>query len=170
MSQIITYPTEEHPLYRSVFLAGTAGDRDWRSLTIWELERRNEKITVLNPGPPRFTPGSSGPCSGQKEWEFGYTEKTDIFSMYFCREDTDDYPVRMYELGRNILRMQIRFPNSWEKRIVIGIENGCVHRKEIMAQILMSAPMLFVDTDASPETHGQRIRTALIKVGNSPDC
>lgn len=65
--------------------------------------------------------------------------------------------------------MRFRFPNSWEKRIVIGIESGYGHRKEIMAQVLMSAPMLFVDTDASPETHGQRILMALTGVGKSPD-
>ena len=53
--------------------------------------------------------------------------------MYFCSGESDQ-PICMYELGRNILRMQMRFPSDWEKRIVISVEDGYKRKQDVIIQ------------------------------------
>lgn len=40
--------------------------------------------------------------------------------MYFCESESVQ-PICMYELGRNLIRMQQRFPDFYN-RIIIGVE------------------------------------------------
>lgn len=89
-------------------------------------------------------------------------EQMDIFSMYFCN-DNSTQPICMYELGRNIVRMQNRFPFDWEKRIVISIEDGYIRTQDVLIQTHLSTNgKIFVETNNTcPSTHAQYIRERL---------
>lgn len=133
MAQIITSPSIEIPKFTSVFLAGGITNcKEWQKAVIKELEF--EDISLFNPRQEHFDV-SYKLASSYKQilWEFERLEQMDVFSMYFCN-DNSDQPICMYELGRNILRMQNRFPSDWEKRIVISVENGYRRRVDVLIQ------------------------------------
>ena len=44
----------------------------------------------------------------------------------------------MYELGRNIARMQMRFPTDWMHRIVVSIEQGYTRTQDVCMQMLLA--------------------------------
>ena len=80
--------------------------------------------------------------------------------MYFCNDDSDQ-PICMYELGRNIIRMQNRFPTDWKDRIIIGVERGYRRSEDVVIQTGLATGNLFVDYDTTPETHAHYIRNAV---------
>ena len=85
----------------------------------------------------------------------------DIFSMYFCDSESVQ-PICMYELGRNIIRIQNRFPSDWEKRIVISVEDGYRRKADVLIQTeLATLNKVFVDANASPDLHAQYIKRAI---------
>lgn len=99
-------------------------------------------------------------------WEFERLEKMDIFSMYYCN-DNSDQPICMYELGRNIIRMQNRFPSDWEKRIVISIEDGYRRKADVLIQTeLATSNKVFVDSNATPDSHAYYIKRAIKSIIN----
>ena len=120
MSQILIAPDESKPLYPSVFLGGgISGCPDWQSGVCDNL--RYENITVFNPRREHFDISDRTLTQQQIQWEFKRLERCDIFSMFFC-EGESVQPICLYELGRNIVRMQNRFPSSWKHRIVVTVE------------------------------------------------
>lgn len=84
----------------------------------------------------------------------------DVFSMYFCNSASNQ-PICMYELGRNVLRMQNRFPSDWEKRIIISIEDGYSRTRDVVMNMGLCASNLLVITGASPTVHALRIKKAV---------
>ena len=64
-------------------------------------------------------------------------EQCDIFSMYFCAGESDQ-PICMYELGRNICRMQMRFPMNWDVRFVVTVEEGYKRAKDVRIQTALA--------------------------------
>ncbi len=40
----------------------------------------------------------------------------------------------MYELGRNLIRMQMKFPKDWENRIVVSVEDGYKRKQDVQIQ------------------------------------
>lgn len=162
MSQIITAPSTEQALYKTVFLAGGITNcKDWQKEVIEELE--SENISIYNPRQEHFDITDKSASWKQITWEFERLEQMDIFSMYFC-EGVSDQPICMYELGRNILRMQNRFPCDWENRIIISVENGYKRLEDVVIQTNLCAPKLLVNIDATPSIHAQYIRKALQKL------
>lgn len=162
MIQVITAPSIEVPSYESVFLAGGITNcKDWQKDVIRSLE--SENITVFNPRQEAFDINDNDAGIRQIEWEFDRLEHMDIFSMYFCNSNSDQ-PICMYELGRNIIRMQNRFPCDWENRIVISVEDGYKRSTDVLVQTALCAPVLFVNTGATPESHAHFIRRAVRKV------
>ena len=78
-------------------------------------------------------------------------EKCNVFSMYFSSGDSDQ-PICMYELGRNILRMQMRFPSDWEDRIIISVEDGYRLKQDVLIQTeLATNNKIFVNTQVSKD-------------------
>ena len=74
----------------------------------------------------------------------------------------------MYELGRNILRMQMRFPSNWEDRIIISVEDGYKRKQDVIIQTgLATNDKIFVNTQVSEdicmEYHIQNIMRAFKK-------
>ncbi len=156
MSQIIVAPNEEQPIYTSVFLAGgISGCKDWQKKVIEEL--KYDDLSIFNPRREYFDITNKNASYQQIEWEFKRLERMDIFSMYFCNSNSDQ-PICMYELGRNILRMQNRFPSDWQKRIVVSIEKGYKRENDVIIQLSLCAPKICVYPDVDPETHAFFIR------------
>ena len=120
----------------SLFLAGGITNcPDWQSAIIKRLEEyyNLENLVVFNPRRENFPIGDRNESYKQIEWEFKYLEKVDIFSMYFCSGESDQ-PICMYELGRNIVRMQTKYPVSWKDRIIITVENGYKRKVDVYIQ------------------------------------
>lgn len=167
MSQVITAPSIEIPKFTSVFLAGGITNcKEWQKEVIKNLEY--EDVSLFNPRQEHFDVSNKNASSSQILWEFKRLEKMDIFSMYFCN-DNSDQPICMYELGRNIVRMQNRFPSDWEKRIVISVEDGYRRKADVLIQTeLATQNKVSVRTNATPELHSRYIMRAIaIKTLNS---
>jgi hypothetical protein len=162
MSQVITAPNKDAPQYLSVFLAGGITNcKEWQKQVISELEL--EDVTLFNPRRDFFDIADKFATKKQIAWEYNRLETADIFSMYFCN-DNSDQPICMYELGRNVLRMQNRFPSDWENRIVVSVEDGYSRSADVIMQLRLCATKLFVDNDATPEKHAGYIRASIRKV------
>ena len=164
MAQLIKAPSEEKPKYNSVFLAGGITNcRDWQK----EVEERLsyiQKLSVINPRNDKFDITDESASRKQIKWEFERLEKADIFSIYFCNSDSVQ-PICLYELGRNIVRMQQRFPNDWEDRIVISIENGYSRYLDVIEQVSLCAPRLWVNINATPIAHAMCIGEKNARLG-----
>ncbi len=146
-------------MFTSVFLAGGISNcKEWQKEVIGELE--SEDITIYNPRRDAFDIMDTSATNYQIAWEYERLEQMDIFSMYFCSGKSDQ-PICMYELGRNIVRMQNRFPSDWNKRIIIGVEVGYTRAIDVIKQIGLCAPDVFVHPDITPEIHARRIRKAV---------
>jgi len=162
MAQIIIAPSIEKPKFISLFLAGGITNcKNWQDEVIKELEF--EDVSIFNPRQINFNINDKSASFKQISWEFERLEQMEIFSMYFC-ESSSDQPICMYELGRNIIRMQNRFPFDWQKRIVIGIEENYKRKQDVVIQLSLCAPTIFVDTLARPTTHAQYIKNKIRQI------
>lgn len=158
MAQIITAPSTENPIYTSVFLAGGITNcKEWQKQVIDEL--KSYDISVFNPRRESFDVSDKSATVKQIAWEYEQLERMDIFSMYFC-DDNSDQPICMYELGRNIVRMQNRFPSDWQKRIVVSVEKEYRRRQDVLVQLDLCAQDIFVDADVTPKSHALYIKRA----------
>lgn len=168
MVQVITAPSNQKAKFISVFLAGGITNcKEWQKEVINEISSyENNNITLFNPRQENFDITDKSASYKQILWEYKRLEKMDIFSMYFCN-DNSDQPICMYELGRNIVRMQNRFPNDWEKRIIISIEKGYKRSQDVIIQTQLCAPKLFVENDATPETHAKYILKKYLDISNN---
>lgn len=159
MSQVIIAPSTEKPKHISVFLAGGITNcKEWQKEVMEEL--KDYDISVFNPRQEHFDVSDKSASQKQIVWEYERLEKMDIFSMYFCN-DNSDQPICMYELGRNIVRMQNRFTNDWQKRIVVSVEDGYKRKQDVLIQLSLCAPSLYVNADATPSNHAVLIRNAV---------
>lgn len=136
--KVITAPTDYimKPDEISVFLAGGITNcPDWQEDVITELGSYNDtdKLVIFNPRRDNFPIDKPTDATEQIEWEFTQLENMDIFSMYFSAGKSDQ-PICMYELGRNIVRMQTRFPMDWEDRIIISAERDYKRLQDVIIQ------------------------------------
>lgn len=165
MSQVITAPNSEKPIFISLFLAGGITNcRDWQNDVIKELVY--DDVSIFNPRQEHFDISNKSASYEQIAWEYERLEQMDIFSMYFCNSDSDQ-PICMYELGRNIVRMQNRFPVDWQERIIIDVEDGYRRKSDVIIQMKLCAPSILVNDRATPETHAQRIQKVIRKLNTS---
>lgn len=182
MIQVITAPSAEKQMYPSVFLAGGITKcRDWQNEVITVLDGKDSEdsdylyyagesitnspynMTIFNPRQEHFDITDSKASYKQILWEFERLERMDIFSMYFCESESDQ-PICMYELGRNIIRMQNRFPSDWEKRIIISVEAGYKRKQDVLIQTDLCAPILPVYQNADPKVHAELIRRCIRQI------
>ena len=141
--RVITAPEHYEPSDKdiTVFLAGGITNcPNWQKQVIDTLsndkyyyEDNLDSLVLFNPRRENFPIGDKTAAREQIQWEYNMIEKCDIFSMYFPSSDSDQ-PICMYELGRNILRMQMRFPSDWDDRIVIGVEDGYKRKQDVLIQ------------------------------------
>lgn len=129
----------------SVFLAGgITGCDNWQDDVIQRLkeiddkERKEgreglDKLVLFNPRRENFPINDRTETWNQIEWEFNALERCNIFSMYFCSGDSDQ-PICMYELGRNVLRMQMKYDKDWWKRIIVSVESGYKREGDVVTQ------------------------------------
>lgn len=124
----------------SVFLAGGITNcPEWQDEVIKELEKIfhntsiNDKIVVFNPRRKNFPINKPEESTKQIEWEFNALLECDIFSMYFSSGESDQ-PICLYELGRNLTRLQWLNPAGWEDQIVLSVFNGYRRRNEVIIQ------------------------------------
>jgi len=129
-----------------VFLAGGITNcSDWQSNVISTLQELDESpetcsldsLVLFNPRRENFPINDPSAASTQISWEFQWLERADILSMYFANSSSDQ-PICMYELGRNIARMQMRFPTDWMHRIVVSIEQGYTRTNDVCIQTLLA--------------------------------
>ena len=109
----------------------------------------DNNLVIFNPRRDNFPINDPSAAYKQIQWEFNALEKCDIFSMYFSSGESDQ-PICMYELGRNIIRMQTRFPSDWDKRIIISVQDGYRRKKDVLIQTeLATNNKIFVSTQVS---------------------
>ncbi|MBQ2856480.1 MAG: nucleoside 2-deoxyribosyltransferase domain-containing protein [Bacteroidaceae bacterium] len=155
-----------------VFLAGgITGCPDWQQEVIKYLQEFDaspeecslDDLVIFNPRREDFPINDPSAASTQISWEFQWLERADIFSMYFANS-TSDQPICMYELGRNIARMQMRFPTEWSHRIVISLEKGYKRENDVMIQTRLATnhsvrPIAF---EQGTKFHAHRIYDAYV--------
>ena len=141
----------------SVFLAGGITNcPNWQKEVIEGLSNTN--LTVLNPRRDLFPIHDPNASEEQIKWEFEALEKCDIFSMYFADADSDQ-PICMYELGRNIARMQMRFPNSWIRRIIITADPEYRRFEDVLIQTKLATDNK-IYVESTLQRHISRIKEA----------
>lgn len=123
----------------SVFLAGGITDcYNWQQDIINYIESKNfaekENLVLLNPRRENFPIHDPSASMEQITWEFNALENADIFSMYFVNNKSVQ-PICMYELGRNIVKMQMRKPIDWKDRIIISVEDGYKREQDVQIQV-----------------------------------
>lgn len=136
--KIYTAPDKVNTDKPIVFLAGGITNcSDWQKEVIEHFKDRYTNWALCNPRRDDFEYSFYGAVE-QIEWEFSCIEKCDIFSMYFDYSEESDQPICFYELGRNLLRMQERFPDDWEDRIVISCHEDFKRRTDVSIQTLLA--------------------------------
>lgn len=147
--KVITAP-EKYTLKEgevSVFLAGGITNcPNWQKEIIGYLRgfHHSNKLVVFNPRRENFPIHDSSAVYEQIHWEFQALEKMDIFSMYFCSGESVQ-PICLYELGRNLVRMQMRYPIDWKDRIVISVEDGYKRKQDVFIQTQLACDNLLVN-------------------------
>lgn len=121
-----------------VFLAGGIQKcEDWQSNWIDTLKSLDEPVlkhvVLFNPRRPNFPIHDPSASYDQIKWEFEWLEKCDFFFMHFCKSESVQ-PICMYELGRNLVRIQQKFPNDYINRILIVVEKGYSREQDVFIQ------------------------------------
>ena len=162
MNQVIVAPSLETPKYHSVFLGGgITGCADWQKEVCNFL--KDDEITIFNPRRDKFNVLDNTLTTQQIKWEFERLECCDIFSMYFCNSDSVQ-PICMYELGRNIVRMQSRFPLTWQHRIIVNVEPGYKREEDVYWQMVLATDARVLPTHGNAVYHAIGIYNAVKRI------
>lgn len=152
-----------------VFLAGGISNcEDWQSKVAEELQNEPDDLILIDPRSDKFDTGDDRAEIRQISWEFKMLENCDIFSMYFCGSESVQ-PICMYELGRNIVRMQNRFPTSdeWGHRIVITADPKYKRYKDVFIQGNLATGMAIYINESLDE-HIYQIRKSYHRLRRDP--
>lgn len=169
--ELVTAPGEplcDNPAEKlKIFLAGgITGCRDWQKECVEWLDEilyndYERNVLIYNPRRDKWDMNNPSAAYQQIEWEFRNLEKMDIFSMYFCTSDTSVGPICFYELGRYICRMQMRFPNSWQRRIVISTDKGYSRANDVCYQTGFAGDEIRINENVTPQSHARAIADAI---------
>ena len=161
---------EPKPNDVTCFLAGGITNcPDWQKAVIEKLRRKvgTDNLVIFNPRRDNFPIDDPNASAEQIAWEFNQLEQMDIFSMYFSSGKSDQ-PICMYELGRNIVNMQMRFPTDWEHRIVVTVESGYKRENDVVIQTKLATNHNLVsvvdDYEKSVDTHAIKIYRRFLEV------
>lgn len=148
--RVITAPEKyiRQPNDITVFLAGGITNCwEWQDKVIELLEKENlDNLVIFNPRRKDFSINDLNATYEQIKWEFDMLEQCDIFSMYFCAGESDQ-PICMYELGRNICRMQMRFPTDWSMRLIITSEYNYKRAKDVSIQTMLATDCITINSN-----------------------
>lgn len=121
--KVFTAPDYPYIYGQKIFLAGGITNcSEWQKEVINYFKDKDYDWILCNPRRDNFPKEllkDREESYKQIKWEFVYLESCDVFSIYFDNTEQSDQPICFYELGRNICRMQARFPDDWYKRIII---------------------------------------------------
>jgi hypothetical protein len=92
-----------------------------------------DRLVVFNPRRDNFPIDDPNAAQQQISWEFNWLQKMDVFSMLFSAGESDQ-PICMYELGRNLQRMAMRFPTDFAERIVISCDPNYKRAQDVKIQ------------------------------------
>ena len=151
-----------------VFLAGGITNcQEWQNCVIEKLKNEDNKLIVFNPRRKKFPINDPNASFEQIKWEFDYLEQCDIFSMYFDGPTQSDQPICFYELGRNIERMKTKFPDNWDKRIIITVNYQFKRTADVVIQTMLASNSkikvnMFDNFDESIEYHANAIKDAFM--------
>lgn len=141
-------PYESNPNDLKVFMAGgITRCRDWQKEFITYLENLNrnfnyghyskykafDKLVLFNPRRKNFPINDPNASYDQINWEFNHLQQCDFFLMHFCNSESVQ-PICMYELGRNLVLMQQKFPNDYLNRILVCVEPGYSREQDVLIQ------------------------------------
>ena len=90
-------------------------------------------LVILNPRRDNFPTDDPNASEEQITWEFNALARCTVISMYFSDGDSDQ-PICMYELGRNIVRMQMKYPIDWQDRLIISTSYGYKRYPDVLIQ------------------------------------
>ena len=87
--------------------------------------------------------------------------------MYFDGPTQSDQPICFYELGRNIERMKTKFPDNWDKRIIITVNYQFKRTADVVIQTMLASNSkikvnMFDNFDESIEYHANAIKDAFM--------
>jgi len=161
------------------FLAGGITNcHQWQKSVINAIDSLDHDIdlVIYNPRRENFDI-TKDDSKEQIKWEFNYLEKCDIFSMYFASSEKSNQPICLYELGRNLVRMQTRFPSDYTShgltylsRIVVTVESGYSRKDDVLIQTELATgpvePVVMVHQTAPDaiQSHARRILNAYYKL------
>ena len=159
-----------------VFLAGgITSCSDWQSNVIHTLQELDaspesgslDNLVLFNPRRENFPINDLSAALTQISWEFQQLEQADILSMYFANSSSDQ-PICMYELGRNIARMQMRFPTDWMHRIVVSVQQGYRRESDVRIQMMLATDgaVAPVGYEQGENFHAHRIYNAYLHLKN----
>lgn len=169
--QIITAPETYTPNPGDItcFLAGGITNcYEWQKEVIETLKSYDsngievDHLIIFNPRREVFDTSDPRQTEEQIEWEFYALENCDIFSMYFCESEKSVLPICLYELGRNIVRMQQRHPMSWRDRLVISVEDEYIRKNDVFIQtkLAVDKDIISMGGDVTPQSHAKNILMA----------
>lgn len=148
-----------------VFLGGGISDcKNWQEEVIEYLQQKEDTddLVILNPRRKSFNINDKSAANKQIEWEFNQLSHADIFSMYFVNSDSVQ-PICFYELGRYLVRMQDRFPETYKNRIIVSVEDGFSREIDVKVQtsLALNEKITFAKT---PQEHAEAIYKAYQKI------
>ena len=152
------------------FLAGGITNcKEWQDAILNKLNefKIDNNLIVFNPRRKKFQINDPTASFDQIRWEFEYLEQCDIFSMYFDSPIESDQPICFYELGRNIERMKMKFPDNWDKRIIITGNYQFKRMNDVVIQTMLVTNSkikvnVFDNFEESIEHHANAIKDAFM--------
>ena len=170
--RVITAPEEYkyNGLDTTIFLAGGICNCDnWQDIVIDELEKEfkdDDHIIVFNPRRKTFDMSNPKETEIQITWEFKYLQLMKIFTMFFANNPSDQ-PICMYELGRNLVRMEFFYDKNYKDRVVISACDGYSRKNDVVIQsglVGFTVNSLGSDNTESAKQHAKFIIESVRKI------
>lgn len=160
----------------SIFLAGGISKcSPWQSEVISYLkdhpfESNNKTVVVFNPRREgsMIDFSNQNEISKQIQWEFKYLENMSIFTMFFDGPTESSQPICFYELGRHLSQMMQKFPNDYDKRIIVSYRKEFSRSFDVKTQTeLATKNKVKAHEVSSSQEHAERILKAIKELSSS---
>lgn len=146
----------------SVYLSGVTSTTTWQKFTINCLNYCGDTsdLVLLEPlscrGIGRW---SFSDFTREQEWCFSHAEGADIFSLYLSSESS---ALPLYYLGRYFTLFQRRFPEDYNRRFIVSLEDGYCWYDELIVQLHLAlqgehATKDIICEHATPQKHAHAI-------------
>ena len=136
--QVLTAPISDlgdHGNVKVFLAGGITNCKTWQQDVIERLEKVPDLdyLTVYNPRRENFPIDDPNASYEQIKWEFDRLQIMDIFTMFFAGGDSDQ-PICLYELGRNLLTMFVKYPQEYVDRLVITCDSNYKRKQDVVIQ------------------------------------